>query len=88
MKNLKNMAAAMVMMVVLGVGVVSADPGLLISDRTTPTQQPCIGGVLQNAAGVINGLGGLLISDFTGIIIIDATNPGCVQATDGIIIID
>ncbi len=88
MKNLKNTLAATAMMVVLGVGAVSANTGIIITDRSTTGSTGCAtGGVLQQLAGVYNALSGMLISDRDGIIITDKATP-CSTGKDGMMITD
>lgn len=86
MKKVKNMLAAG-MLLVMGVSAVSANSGMLIHDRNGSTPQSgCESSILQNLAGAANAIGGMILSDFTGIIIVDKSAP-CTQK-DGIIIVD
>ena len=84
MKNLKNMLSAAGLMVVLGFGAVSANAGLLITDRTN--NQPC-----TVKSSFLTQLSGIIIvgmPSLDGIIIIDAPK-GCVSnENDGIILVD
>jgi hypothetical protein len=79
MKNLKNMVAAASLMAVMVFGAVSANAGMLNSDSTAnATKGQCTvksGGILQDLAGIINGL--------TGINIFDAPTPVCTE-TEGV----
>ncbi len=73
MKNIKNMIAAAGLMAVLVFGAISASADSLTSDGTAKGQCTVKSeGILQNLAGIINGL--------TGIIIFDT--PAC---TDGLL---
>lgn len=71
MKNIKNTLAAIGMAAVLGVGTVSANTGLLLSDRGINTDQGCTvrtPGLISQLSGIIiigapQGLSGLLLSD-------------------------
>ena len=87
MKNLKNMVAAASLMAVMGFGAVSANAGLLVTDKSA---QPCAvkDNVMQQLAGVFNALSGFIITDRDGIIIIDKQAAGCEQAKDGLLITD
>lgn len=73
MKNIKNMASAAGLMVVLVFGVVSANAGLIKGDETANTTNvQCTvesEGFVDRLAGFINGL--------TGIAIFDVTPPVC-----------
>ncbi len=88
MKNLKNMLTAVAMTAVLGLGTVSANAGLIITDKGANTPKDCsVGtGVLDQIAGIIIvGLNGLIITDRDGLIITDKSE--CVDK-DGLIITD
>lgn len=62
MKNLKNMIAATGLMVVLVFGAISANAESLPSDSTAKGQCTVKSeGILQNLAGIINGLTGISI---------------------------
>ena len=85
MKNIKNTVAAMTLMAVLGLGAVTANAGLLVSDRgintnSVPTCNSNGGGVLDQATGILI----VGFSSLTGILIADRQTP-CVQnPTDGV----
>ncbi|MDQ3041832.1 MAG: hypothetical protein M3R11_05560 [Acidobacteriota bacterium] len=84
MKNLKNMLSAASLMAVMVFGAVSANAGLLISDRATNTSKgQCTikGGFLQELAGIII----LGAPSLNGIIILGA--PECTEK-DGLLISD
>jgi len=82
------MLSAASLMAVMVFGAVSANAGLMISDRSATTGQCTVkGGVLQQVAGIFNNLSGLMISDLNGIIIVDAPTPGCTE-TNGLMISD
>jgi hypothetical protein len=87
MKNLKNMLSAASLMAVMVFGAVSANAGLLISDRTTnDTKGQCTtktGGILQQLAGIII----LGAPSLNGIIILGAPAPECTEK-DGLLISD
>ena len=78
MKNLKNMVSAASLMAVMVFGAVSANAGLLQNDITANTTKgQCTvksEGILQDLAGIINGL--------TGIIIFDAPTPVCTETNE------
>ena len=83
MKNVKNILSAAALLVVLGVGTVSANAGLLISDKTN--NQPC-----SEASSILNQLAGILIvgmPSLDGIIIIDKKTCDA-DGKDGIILTD
>jgi len=97
MKNLKNTMMAAGLMAVLGFGAVSANAGLLISDKSGA--QPCgtvKDSVLNQIAGVIivgfpmldgiliAGRDGIMVSDRDGIMVSD---KGCGSKT-GIMVSD
>lgn len=64
MKNLKNMIAAAGLMAVLVFGAISAKAESLTSDGTAKGQCTVKSeGILQNLAGIINGLTGISIFD-------------------------
>ena len=101
MKNIKNTIAAMSLVAVLGLGAVTANAGLLISDRGVGTTPTCAagGGILNQAAGILivgaNSLTGILMSDLTGILMSDRSGllisdrnaVGC-QSRSGLLISD
>ena len=89
MKNLKNMAAALGMMAVLGVSAVSANTGIMITDR----QAPCTtenSGIGRDLAGIIATalpmFDGIIIIGRDGIMITDKAD-NC-TSRDGIMITD
>lgn len=91
MKNLKNTLSAAALMMVLGVGAVSAKTGLLISDRTSNQQCTVKNNLLAKLAGIII----IGMPSFDGIIIVD--RQACqntdktgllISDRDGIIIVD
>ena len=82
MKNLKNMLSAAGLMAVMVFGAVSANAGLMISDRTANTGQ-----CTANDSSFLHQLSGILIVGFNGIIIIDRAAPQCTE-TDGLMISD
>lgn len=90
MKNLKNTISAAGLMAVLALGAVSANAGMIISDRATG-QCSVKGGLLQQVAGIIAiglpSLNGMILSDRSGMIISDRPTP-CETSADGMIISD
>lgn len=82
MKNLKNTISAAGLMAVLALGAVSANAGMIISDRATG-QCSVKGGILQQVAGII--IVGL--PSLNGMIISDRATP-CETNADGMIISD
>ena len=85
MKNLKNMVAATCLMAVLGFGAVSANAGLIVSDRCAApatTLAEDIGGIILVAFPMVDGL---IVSDRTGLIVSDKS-AGC--QNDGVIMSD
>jgi len=93
MKNLKNTVAAAGLMAVLGFGAVSANAGLMVSDRPANASQPCAAPIRTLASGIMGILSalpmldGVIISDRTGLMVSDRSN-GCQSSTDGVIISD
>jgi ABC-type dipeptide/oligopeptide/nickel transport system ATPase component len=88
MKNLKNMLSAASLTAVMVFGAVSANAGLMISDRATTANQCTVkSSIFQQVAGIFNNLSGLMISDLNGLMISDAPTPGCTN-TDGLMISD
>jgi hypothetical protein len=83
MKNLKNTISAVGLMAVLALGAVSANAGMIISDRATGQCTVKDGGILQQIAGIII-VGAPALS---GMIISDAPTPGC-EDKNGMIISD
>lgn len=91
MKNLKNKVAALGMMAVLGLGTVSANAGMLISDRNANGQCGTVkDDILTQLEGIIIVgaplLEGIIIVGRDGMLISDR-NSGC-TAKDGILISD
>ena len=95
MKNIKNTVAAMSLMAVLGLGAVTANAGLLVSDRgigTTPTCE-ATGGIFNQLAGILivgagSSVTGILMSgDRAGLLVSDRNVGGCqaTQSRDGIL---
>jgi len=82
MKNLKNTAAAFGLMMVLAFGAVSANAGLLISDRSGSGQQcgSVKGGWLTQLSGILivgaPMLDGIIIFGRDGLLISDKGNGG------------
>lgn len=94
MKNFKNMTAALSLMAVLGFGAVSANAGLIISDRSAngvETQCTQEQGIVRDIAGVVAAgasmFDGIIIIGREGLIISDRTNCST-TSRDGIIISD
>ncbi len=97
MKNLKNMISAASLMAVMVVGTVSANAGLLISDRTAPSLQGQCATVkdsnTQNLDGIIiigfqSVLDGIIIIGRAGLMISDKVAPGCDKGKSGLLISD
>ena len=98
MKNIKNTAAAFGMMAVLGLGAVTANAGMILSDRSvgsTPTCGANTGGIFSQVAGILivgasSSLTGILMSDRSGMILSDRNAGGCqaTQSRDGILMSD
>ena len=90
MKNLKNTISAAGLMAVMAFGAVSANAGLIITDKTANTAPTCSvkDDMVQQLAGIFNTVTGIIITDRDGIIIVDKQSAECVQAKDGIIITD
>ena len=87
MKNLKNMFAWITMALVLTVGTIGANAGIIVGDASAPT--PCSentsdGGVMiADFAGIIiTDFTGIIITDFTGVMIADATCQNGVMIAD------
>ncbi len=62
MKNLKNMFAWITLALLLTVGTIESNAGIIVGDRATPA--PC---------SERSSDGGIMIADFTGIMIADET---------------
>jgi len=99
MKNIKNTAAAMALMAVLGLGATTANAGLMAVDRSVAAAQPiCNNSSIVNdlegiiIVGLAGSKAGLFVSDRLGLMVSDRSTP-CVQNTvegqngDGIIIV-
>ena len=82
MKNLKNTISAAGLMAVLALGTVSANAGMIISDRATG-QCTVNDGILQQVVGII----AVGFPSLNGMIISDAPTP-CDTNADGMIISD
>ncbi len=97
MKNLKNTAAAMTMMAVLGLGAVSANAGLLMSDKGANGCGTVKESVLTRLSGILivglPGLDGIIAAGRDGILMSDRdgllmSDKGCAASKDGILISD
>jgi hypothetical protein len=92
MKNLKNIAAMIVMVTVMGVS--SSFAGILLGDRSinngdTRDNQPCATAPAVNAGILLADFAGILLADFTGILLGDKAAPTCTGAvTEGILLGD
>jgi len=100
MKNIKNTVVAMAMMAVIGVGTATANPGLMVSDRSAAPGQTICGSetsILNDLEGIIIvGLAsskvGLMVSDRLGLMVSDRSAQ-CTQNNvegqngDGILIV-
>jgi len=90
MKNLKNMVAALSLMAVLGFGAVSANAGLLISDRSSNGCAPVKNDILTQLSGILivgaPMLDGIIILGRNGLLISDRT--ACESSKDGLLISD
>ena len=100
MKNLRNLMNAVTLMLVLVIGAVSANAGILLSDRSVKSD-PCStdtkvdsGIIVAGATGIIvAGFTGIIVAGFTGIIVAgkgeETTNCGIIVAgRDGILLAD
>lgn len=88
MKNLRNLLAAITLMVVLMVGTSSAKTGLLVSDLNGNNPQPCSEKKDDSKTEwgiIITSFTGIIITSFTGIIITDVVET---PVDCGIIITD
>ena len=91
MKNIKNTVAAMTLAAVLGLGAVSANAGLLLSDRNvnTTSQPSCT----ASSTSVFDQLTGIIIVGFTSLtgVKLGSQPAPCVQSpadsATGIIIV-
>lgn len=72
---MKNILAAITLVVVLMVGTTFAGTGLLMSDLTgDQTPQPCSESTASDGTGIIVvGFTGIIVVGFTGIIVVGAT---------------
>ena len=89
MKNLKNMLMTGGLMAVMGISAVSANAGIILTDKSAEGTKPCSvkeTGIIQQVAGIV--LNGLMLSDLHGIILTDAATAGCDQGTNGLMISD
>lgn len=88
MKNLKNMAAALGLMAVLGFGAVSANAGIMITDRQAPctTESSSIRDLSAIAAVGLPMFDGIIIIGRDGLMITDKADS-C-TSRDGIMITD
>ena len=87
MKNLKNMFAWITLALVLTVGTIGANAGIIVGDRATPA--PCSentsdgGIIIADFAGIIiTDFTGIMIADFTGVMIADSTCQNGVMIAD------
>ena len=92
MKNLKNIAAMIVMVTVLGVS--SSFAGILLGDRSISNDnprdnQPCTAAPAVNSGILLADFAGILLADFTGILLGDKVAPTCdTPVTEGILLGD
>jgi len=82
MKNLKNTISAAALMTVMVFGAVSANAGVILSDKAATTKGECT----VKDAGIITQLAGVIISGLSGVILSDAPTPGC--DANGVILSD
>lgn len=95
MKNLKNTIAAFGLMATLGFGAISANAGMLLSDRGTNNNQQLCGPTKDTLLSQFTGiliigapmLDGILIIGRDGILMSDKNNSGC-TGKDGILVSD
>ena len=89
MKNLKNLTATFTLSAVMVLSAVSANAGILLSDRSSvpQTENPCTEAPTKYNSGILmSDLGGIIIAGFTGIII--SGNKDGVPVNCGIILTD
>ena len=86
MKNIKNTIAAMSLMAVLGLGSITANAGLIMSDRgigdNTPKCEVSNGGILNELMGILivgvtSSATGILIVGRPGLLMSDRNVNGC-----------
>lgn len=88
MKNLRNLMNAVTLMVVLVMGAVSANAGILLSDRKVNTNtDPCSTDTKVDSGIIVAGFTGIIVAGFTGIIVAgkgeETTNCGIIVAGRG-----
>ena len=79
MKNLKNMVTTASLMAVMVFGAVSANAGMLTSDRTANAAK---GQCTVKSEGILQYLTGFIIGRLTGIAIFDAPTPVCTETDE------
>ncbi|HEY0428286.1 MAG TPA: hypothetical protein VGC76_10930 [Pyrinomonadaceae bacterium] len=83
MKNLKNLTAAFTLLVVMIMGAVSANAGILLGDRSIPVNSdPCVSNdspTKSDTGIIVAGFTGIIVAGFTGIIVAgkDTTQVNC-----------
>lgn len=77
MKNLRNLLAAILLVMVLMVSTSSAKTGLLVSDLTDQNPQVCIetkNDTKLDWGVIVTGLTGVIVTGFTGVIVTGAAD--------------
>lgn len=94
MKNIKNTLATISLAAVLGVSTVSANTGLLLSDRAINDQSSNNSQNCTSHTGILDGLTGIIIigvtNSLTGLLLSDrgAAAPCQIQQRDGLLLSD
>ncbi len=95
MKNFKNTLAAIGLAAVLGVSTITANAGLLLSDRAVTNQDSTTTQTCTSPTGILDQLSGIIIIgvpySITGLLLSDravAAAPCQVQQLDGLLLSD
>ena len=88
MKNLRNMLAAILLIMALMVSATSANTGILVSDLSDQNTQPCTetkDDTKLDWGVIVTGLTGVIVTGFTGVIVTGAVDT---QVDCGILMSD
>lgn len=87
MKNLKNKLATMALLGIMMVGTASADPGIMLADKSNPCNTPTTVDVIEGI--IVAGITGILLGDRSGLLMSDKSATGCqIQSRDGLLMSD
>lgn len=83
---MKNTIATFALAAIMTLGATAANAGILVSDFTGTTENPCTAKTTKDTGILVSDLVGILVSDFTGILVSDRPAPTTVNC--GILVSD